>query len=106
GKVLHGQQVIIPPVVQVSAGPFLMGSHPDDSQAYHEEKPQHTVTLPAYQIGKYPLTVAEYACAIRAGAVIEPVPADHMGWVSGREPISWEVQSRHPDNPVVGISLP
>jgi len=96
---------MISPVVKVSAGSFLMGSRPDDSQAYHEEKPQHTVTLPAYQIGKYPLTVAEYTCAIRAGVAIEPAPGDHLGWNSGREPITWEVQLRHPDNPVVGLSL-
>jgi WD40 repeat protein/formylglycine-generating enzyme required for sulfatase activity len=105
GEIIRGQQVIIPPVVLVEEGPFLMGSLADDPLAYEEERPQHTVTLPAYQIGKYPLTVAEYACAVRAGVVIEPAPIDPMGWVSGREPITWEVQLRHPDHPVVSLSL-
>ena len=32
--------------------------------AYDDEKPQHSMSLAAYQIGKYPVTVAEYACFI------------------------------------------
>ena len=31
-----------------------------------------TVDLPAFMIGRYPVTVVEYACAVRAGAMREP----------------------------------
>src|SRR5947209_6284924 len=96
GKIIRGQQVIIPPVVTVKSGPFLMGSLADDPLAYEHEVPQHSVALGEYRIGKYPITVAEYICVVRAGVVIEPAPTDDMGWVSGREPITWEGQLRHP----------
>jgi formylglycine-generating enzyme required for sulfatase activity len=37
-----------------------MGSDPtQDSDAVDQEQPQHSVALPAYQIGAYPVTVAE-----------------------------------------------
>src|SRR5579885_2595239 len=68
-----GIEYITPPLCTVPAGPFLMGSDPKkDGQAFSDEQPQHRVTLPAYQIAAYPVTVAEYTCAVRAGAVPEP----------------------------------
>ncbi len=105
GSVISGQQVIIPPAVTVKAGPFLMGSRPDDSLAYDQEKPQHSVTLPEYQIGKYPITVAEYTCAIRVGVVVEPEPVDTLGMMLGRKPINWETQMNQLDHPVVGVTF-
>lgn len=64
----RGAEYILPPLCAVSAGPFLMGSDPDiDRQADNSELPQHNVTLAAYQIGKFPVMVAEYACFVRAG---------------------------------------
>ncbi len=44
-------------MVTIPAGPFTMGSHdgPDD------ERPAHTVTLPAFQIDWLPVTNARYA---------------------------------------------
>jgi len=41
----------VPALVKVSAGPFLMGSN---------EKPQHTLTLPDFWIGKTPMTNAQF----------------------------------------------
>jgi formylglycine-generating enzyme required for sulfatase activity len=46
-----------PEIVLIPAGPFLMGS--DEGEVY--EAPQHEVNLPAYQIGQYPVTNAQYA---------------------------------------------
>ena len=105
GNVIQGQQVIIPPAVTIKAGPFLMGSLPTDPQAYDQEKPQHTVTLSEYHMSKYPITVAEYTCAIRAGVVTEPQPVDLMGMMLGRKPINWETQVNQFDHPVVGVTL-
>ncbi len=49
------------PLVWVPPGPFLMGSNTDtDPRAFEDEQPQHTVTLPGYWIGRYPVTVARY----------------------------------------------
>ncbi|MBK9941297.1 MAG: SUMF1/EgtB/PvdO family nonheme iron enzyme [Kouleothrix sp.] len=50
----------IPELVAVPAGDFLMGSVDTDSSARPNEKPQHTLNLPRYWIGKYPVTVAQW----------------------------------------------
>ncbi len=61
----NGVEVIVPPVCSVPAGAFLMGSDPKkDRRAYEEEQPQHRLTLPAFQIARFPVTVAEYACFV------------------------------------------
>jgi formylglycine-generating enzyme required for sulfatase activity len=93
----RGQNVgyILPPLVSVPAGPFLMGSDPKrDPIAAKEswtdrEKPQHTVTLPAYEIARFPVTVAEYACYVRAGHA---------------EPKDWQKQLGKLDHPVVNVT--
>jgi formylglycine-generating enzyme required for sulfatase activity len=47
-------------LVKVPAGEFLMGSTDEDRDAIDDEKPQHTLYLSAYYIGKYPVTVEQY----------------------------------------------
>ncbi len=91
---LNGVEVIVPPLSDIPAGPFLMGSN---SQEDNAAKPQHTVTLAAYQIARYPVTVAEYACAVRAGAVSEPTQGS---W----RPITWQEQLKRLDHPIVCVS--
>jgi hypothetical protein len=73
---LHGCQVILPPLRDISAGPFLMGSNEnpepiplDSSDGPFYETPQFTRETPAFQMATYPLTVAEYACAVQAGVI-------------------------------------
>ncbi len=52
---------------RVPAGEFLMGGDPKkDSQADADEKPQHKVYLDEYFMGKYPITVAQFAAFIKA----------------------------------------
>ena len=53
-------------LVRVPAGEFHMGSVDADAEAYDAEKPQHTVTLAEYLIGKYPVTNAQYTLFARA----------------------------------------
>ncbi|HEX6817841.1 MAG TPA: SUMF1/EgtB/PvdO family nonheme iron enzyme [Ktedonobacterales bacterium] len=68
GRTIHGIDVIIPPMCDVPAGEFLMGSDPArDKVANERELPQHRLNLSAFQIAKFPLTVAEYACFVRSG---------------------------------------
>lgn len=47
-------------LVKVPAGEFLMGSTATDDFARDNEKPQHTIYLPTFYIGKYPVTVKNY----------------------------------------------
>jgi len=95
---LNGAEVIVPPMCDVPAGPFLMGSDPaTESNTHWSEEPQHWVTLGAFQIGQHPVTVAEYACFVRSTG--RPVP-------SGEEyGVTWRLQLREwLDHPVVMVN--
>jgi formylglycine-generating enzyme required for sulfatase activity len=90
GCVIRNVEVILPPLCTVLAGPFLMGSDTThDNEALEDEQPQHTVTLPAFEIGRFPVSVAEYACFVRAGHA---------------EPSYWQTQLGKLDHPVVAVS--
>ncbi len=65
-------------MVDIPAGKFNMGSN-----EYKDEKPIHEVIVPAFQIGKYPITQAQYQ------AVMEKASSSF---------------SRNPQNPVKSVS--
>lgn len=52
-----------PETLLIPAGAFSMGS--DDSAAPRWEQLQHEVNLPAFRIGRYPVTVSQYAAFIK-----------------------------------------
>ncbi len=82
---------VLPPVVAVPAGPFLMGSDRQrDPETNDDELPHHTVWLQTYNIGMYPLTVAEYAYFL------------HETHCSAPE--SWSDQQQSLDHPVVDVA--
>jgi formylglycine-generating enzyme required for sulfatase activity len=99
GQVIKGVEVILPPVYEVPVGEFLMGS---DSKWYSRlfngtnEKPQHRVTLPAFHIAQFPVTVAEYACFVRTG---QPEPKRQRRFGS-----TWQTELQRLDHPVVQVS--
>jgi formylglycine-generating enzyme required for sulfatase activity len=93
--VVEGVEVLLPPLVEVPAGPFQMGS-----TGWHvwwlarrgypytwDERPRHTVNLPAYRIGLLPVTNREYACFVRAGGYHDPTYWTDAGraWLRGEE---------------------
>jgi formylglycine-generating enzyme required for sulfatase activity len=82
GRNVGGVEVIVPPLCDVPAGEFLMGGDPDPW-------PQHQVPLAAYQIARFPVTLAEYARFVQAGQ---------------KEPVNWHVQLGKQDHPVVNTS--
>ncbi len=59
-----------PEMVTIPAGTFLMGTPEAEAQQLGEEAlretPQHEVELPAYQIGRYPVTNLEYKAFVEA----------------------------------------
>jgi formylglycine-generating enzyme required for sulfatase activity len=82
-----------PEMVHIPSGWFLRGSQEEDKKAAPSEKPQHSIYLSEYWIGKYPVTNAQYAAF--AEAARHRVP-DH--WKEGHPP---EGQESHP---VVNVS--
>ena len=82
-----------PETVLIAAGPFIMGIDLNDAP---DERPQHTVELPHYRIGKYPVTNREYA-AFLAHDLTHEAPSK-QGWFNRQPP-----QDRL-DHPVAAIS--
>jgi toxoflavin biosynthesis protein ToxD len=93
---------IMPPLCEVPVGTFLMGSDwRHDPRANDNESPQHPVSVPAFQIAMYPLTVMEYACFVQATDRRVPTPA-HSSWLPN---LSLQEQvAERPDHPIVNIS--
>ena len=86
-----------PETILIPAGPFLMGSA--DPAAPAAEQPQHPVELPDFRIGKYPVTVREYAAFVKATRAVE--------WVSSAREAGWfnlEPPKDKLDHPVTGVS--
>jgi formylglycine-generating enzyme required for sulfatase activity len=77
-------------LVEIPAVPFVMGSDKRrDRDADDEEMPQHTLTLPRYFIGRYPVTVAQFQ------AFVED---------SGEQPEDAECLRGLPNHPVVNVT--
>jgi formylglycine-generating enzyme required for sulfatase activity len=90
------QQAFEPELVDVPATRFLMGSsHQEvvDGQAEDNETPQHWLDLPAYRIGRYPVTNAQYAAFVQAAG--HPAPTN---WAGPAPPVDLS------DYPVVNVS--
>ena len=87
----------IPEMVSIPAGEFLMGI-PDDESAremddWTDDKPVHKVSVPAFQMAKYPLTVGQYRAFVEA----ENYTDDQGEWKDPGFP-------QTDDHPVVRIS--
>jgi len=81
-----------PETVLIPGGPFPMGS--DDLALPAWERPQHSVDLPDFRIGRYPVTNRQYAAFIKDSKA-QPAP---QGWFN-REPPPDRL-----DHPVVNVS--
>ncbi|RRR76063.1 MAG: hypothetical protein EI684_03595 [Candidatus Viridilinea halotolerans] len=98
---------LIPPLVHIPAGPFLMGSN---GLVSDDEKPQNTLTLPDYWIGRTPITNAQFRSFVEGDGYTNRAYWTEVGW-AWRE--KWQVsQPRYwanakwngDDYPVVGVS--
>ena len=103
-------QRLLPAMVEVPAGPFLMGSSDHDKAAYSDEKPQHTLTLPRYWIGKTPITNAQFRQFVESDGYTNQAYWTSVGW-QWREaeqvvkPLYWDdAKWNGADYPVVGVS--
>ena len=82
-----------PEMVNVPSGTFEMGSKTRKKWLFDNEKPQHSIELPGYWIGKYPVTNSEYAVFV--GDTDYRCP-DH--WLNGKIPMMYE------SHPVIYVS--
>jgi formylglycine-generating enzyme required for sulfatase activity len=83
-----------PETILIPKGPFLMGSlDAGDAPAY--ECPQHTVNLPAYRIGKHPVTNSQYEEFVREKQI---KVAPETGWNGQRVPPGLD------NHPITGVT--
>jgi len=78
-------------VVKLEGGRFLMGA--PEGKGREDERPQHLVRLPAFAIGKYPVTQAEWRAVADLPKVeieLEFAPSHFKGDNLPVEQISWE----------------
>jgi formylglycine-generating enzyme required for sulfatase activity len=86
--------------VEIPPGLFRMGSHPDqDSMAYADETPSHEINLPAYYMGRYPVTGQQFLAFIEAtghkpeneGSLYGPPnhPVVWLGWLDAMRYCDW-----------------
>jgi iron(II)-dependent oxidoreductase len=84
--------------VLVPAGPFVLGVDAgDEPWSLDNERPAHVADLPAFRIGRVPVTNAEWSQFVAAGGYDEPRWWSRRGWAhrvqAGLErPLFW-----HPD---------
>ena len=97
--------------VEIPAGEFWMGAQDQDEsarnhdpEAYEDESPVHRVYLDGFEIGRYPVTVAEFEGFLRADGYPKKEYWDAEGFGQWDEPEDWEEQQQHPNRPVVGVS--
>ena len=110
----------VPELVKVPAGPFLMGSTDQQIAAavsqgasadwVKYEKPQHTLTLPDYWIGKTEVTNAQFLPFVEGDGYTNPAYWTTAGWAWRQaqkitQPGCWDEAGRNGDTqPVVCVS--
>ena len=73
-----------PQMVAIPGGRFTMGSPPQEAGRFDSEGPQHAVTLRAFALAKYDVTMEEFASFLRDTGY-QPPPCDRyvdMKWES------------------------
>jgi len=100
----------VPALVKVAAGSFLMGSSDTDTLADSDEKPQHSLELPDYWIGKTEVTNAQFRQFVKGDGYTNKDYWTKAGWDWRTQnnivkPGYWDDSQWNGDNqPVVGIS--
>ena len=79
-------------LVKVPAGSFLMGSSEKEKGRYDDEGPQHRVKVPAFYMGRYPVTNDQYARFLKEN----PIAPEPQFWAERK--LNQSMQ------PVVGLS--
>lgn len=86
GNALPLQMVLVP------SGTFLMGSPEDEIDRSDDEGPQHSVTLPPFFMGRYPVTQAQWRAVAALPQIDRPLesqPSHFQGENHPVERVSW-----------------
>ncbi|MCB1908900.1 MAG: SUMF1/EgtB/PvdO family nonheme iron enzyme, partial [Rhodocyclaceae bacterium] len=75
-----GGDFLLPPLVAIGAGRYTIGS---DEGLEADEAPVHDVELPAFELGSFPVSNAEYRCFVEAGGY------DDEAWWHGEAARRW-----------------
>ncbi len=75
---------VCPRMIEIPAGSFVMGV-PENGNGSDKEKPQRTVSIAAFSIGKYEVTQAEWV------AIMGSNPSENGGDDSPVDHVSWEM---------------
>jgi formylglycine-generating enzyme required for sulfatase activity/class 3 adenylate cyclase len=85
-----------PEMIAVPDGSFAMGSNDDMS-----EKPVHTVSIKAFAISKFPITVREWNECVAAQQCADlasggpDIPVTNVSWVDAKQFVTWLAQVTH-----------
>ncbi|MEX5721801.1 ergothioneine biosynthesis protein EgtB [Geodermatophilus maliterrae] len=109
GPPLLGEGTPLPPgrpgvagtSVLVPGGPFVLGVDADDEPfSLDNERPAHVVDVPAFRIGRVPVTNAEYAAFVADGGYDTPRWWSGRGWAHRQEAGPQRPQYWSPDGTV------
>ncbi|MGF1513929.1 MAG: formylglycine-generating enzyme family protein [Elainellaceae cyanobacterium] len=79
-------------MISIAADTFTMGSSPDEENREDDEGPQHQVTVPAFEMGKYQVTQAQWRAIASLPKVNQDLEADPSRFKGDNRPveqISW-----------------
>lgn len=71
-----------PEMIQVQGGVFRMGSEPDDPDALHHEMPAHKVRVSDFSIGRFPVTVQEFASFVQVSGYVTTAEQEGSSWAA------------------------
>lgn len=90
-EMLNEAEVVLE-MVSIPGGSFLMGSPEDELERFSSERPQNSVTVDSFFIGKYPITQAQWRIVAEFEQVnrsLNPDPSRFKGNDRPVENISW-----------------
>ncbi|AFZ01316.1 formylglycine-generating enzyme family protein [Calothrix sp. PCC 6303] len=79
-------------MVYIPGGSFMMGSPEDEKDSLNRERPQHQVTVPAFYMGKYQVTQAQWQAVAKLPKIerdLNPEPSRFKGENRPVEQVSW-----------------
>ncbi len=97
GKNLFRSCPNCPEMVVIPAGSFVMGSPANEAGRFDTEGPQHRVSLRWFALGRYDVTVAQYAAFVQA-------TGHETGACDWPQGVAWNSPGFIPSDPVVCVN--